>query len=192
MNTTETIPESVKQFIAKTNTAKALRNKSQQRLDSMTRVNPHRTHGLGLWNNPRVVVGIRVDKGLYLAFKLVARAKWGSTCNPIETFMAGVVGAYKADIERGVNPSNTVNIGEIKIERNLRERRKVTKTIETETETTESVMVKRCSVANCLSDGKLPGVAVASGVFLPRSEEYALCDLHREEFRHSRNWKVSV
>jgi hypothetical protein len=109
-----------------------LKKKTKQLyLDSLTRVNPSHKHGLGLWGNPRVVMGIRVDKGLKKAFTNVAKAKFGSTCNPIESFMAGVVGSYYRDLEAGVNPSNTVNIGEIRIERNLRERRKMTVVTET-------------------------------------------------------------
>jgi hypothetical protein len=67
-----------------------------------------------------VVVGVRVDKELYLRFKSVSKRIFGSVCNPIESFMAAVVGLA----ENGVNPSNTVRIGKIVIERNLRERRK--------------------------------------------------------------------
>jgi hypothetical protein len=88
--------------------------------DSITGVNPKRTHGFGLWGNERVVVGVRVDKELYLRFKSVSKRVFGSVCNPIESFMAAVVGLA----ESGVNPSNTVRIGKIVIERNLRERRK--------------------------------------------------------------------
>jgi|YelNatPaOPRAMG01_1025707.scaffolds.fasta_scaffold07009_7 hypothetical protein len=88
--------------------------------DSITGVNPKRTHGFGLWGNERVVVGIRVDKELYLRFKSVSKRVFGSVCNPIESFMAAVVGLA----ENGVNPSNTVRIGRVVIERNLRERRK--------------------------------------------------------------------
>lgn len=106
----------------------------QQHIDSITRVNPERTHGLGLWGNKRVVFGVRVDERLALAFVRVAKAKFGSTCNPIESFMASVVGCYQNPTLDGVNPS--ITIGEIKIERNLRERRKVEVVTR---ETTESV-----------------------------------------------------
>jgi hypothetical protein len=92
-------------------------------------------------------MGIRVDKLLKKRFTEVAKLKFGSTCNPIESFMAGVVGAYNRDLELGVNPSATVNIGEIYIERNLRERRKLThmRTQETETEM-ETVEVVKSAV----------------------------------------------
>jgi hypothetical protein len=77
------------------------------------------------------VFGVRVDEKLALAFNRVAKAKFGSTCNPIESFMAAVVGVETNPTLVGVNPG--ITIGEIKIERNLRERRKVTRTVETET-----------------------------------------------------------
>ena len=125
------------------------RKLKQLRIDSMTEVNPKHTHGFGIWGNPRVVVGIRVDKGLYFAFKRVAKAKFGSTCNPVESFMAGVVGSYQSDLLNGVNPCNTVNIGEIKIERNLRERRKLTKTVTFKEETETSETVTKCGFRDC-------------------------------------------
>jgi hypothetical protein len=59
---------------------------------------------LGLWGNPRIVVGKRCDKGLYKAFKLVAKAKFVSICKTIESIMAGVVGGCQADVMKGVNP----------------------------------------------------------------------------------------
>jgi hypothetical protein len=68
-------------------------------------------------------MSIRVDEGLKKRFSEVAKVKFGSTCLPVESFMAGVVGAYYQDIKLGVNPGNIVNIGEIRIERNLRARR---------------------------------------------------------------------
>jgi hypothetical protein len=118
----------------------------QLRLDCMTGVNPVHTHGLGIWGNPRVVMGVRVDKLLKKRFTDVAKAKFGSTCKPIESFMAGIVGAYYSDLETGVNPSNTVEIGQIIIQRNLsRERRRLVETktseeIETVSEISKTVV----------------------------------------------------
>jgi hypothetical protein len=103
----------------------------QQHIDSMSRVYPERKHGLGAWGNPRVPMTIRVDSGLKSAFKSVAKAQFGSTCNPLECVMAAIVGVCQNPKLDGVYPS--ITIGEIKIERNLRERRKVTRTVETET-----------------------------------------------------------
>ena len=92
----------------------------------MTGVNPKHTHGFGLWNNPREVFSVRVDKGLAKAFTRVARLKFGSTCKAIEAYMAAVVGAFNKLEEVGVNPSITVQIGHINIERNLvKERRHI-------------------------------------------------------------------
>jgi hypothetical protein len=167
--------------------------KSTNTPDSTTGDNPKRTHGFGIWNNPRVPIGIRVDSGLKNAFDLASRALFGSTCLPIECFMASVIGAYQTYQKLGVSPSTTVNIGEIKIERNLRERRKLV--IEEEVETSETVTVKFCSVARCLSGGKGAGVAVARLLWLPRNEEFAVCDMHLKEATNplnplSKNWKV--
>lgn len=86
---------------------------------SITGVNPKHSHGLGIWGNPRVVMGVRVDSELKKRFNLVARRVFGSVCNPIESFMATVVSCA----ESGVNFGNTIEVGTIVIERNLRERR---------------------------------------------------------------------
>jgi hypothetical protein len=106
------------------NHTRGARSKNHQlRIDSMTGVYPKHTHGLGVWGNPRVVFSVRVDKGLKKRFTDVSRRVFGSTCNPIESFMATVVGSASDDLRSGVYPS--ITIGEIKIERNLRERRKL-------------------------------------------------------------------
>jgi len=83
--------------------------------DSKTNVNT----GFGVWGNRRKVVGIRVDEELYNRFKPVAKRVFGSVCNPIECFMASVI----AMAETHVNFGNTVEIGKLVIERNLRARR---------------------------------------------------------------------
>lgn len=137
------------------------------KVDSMQTVNRVERHGLGLWNSPRIVAGVRVDKKLYFAFKEAAIALYGSTCNPIEAFMAGVVGIYKTQKMNAVNRVPTINIGEIKIERNLRERRKITKTVEVETETTETL---KCCFSDCDKD------ATAKGFY--NDNEMPLCELH--------------
>jgi hypothetical protein len=144
----------------------------QLRLDSMTAVNPKHTHGTGIWGNPRVVMGVRVDEGLKKQFNLAAKALFGSTCNPIETFMAAVVGIYQNQELLRVNPSPTINIGEIKIERNLRERRKLTKTVTLEEETETSVTVTKCGFRGCENE------AVCNGLYIPQNRVVPLCPRH--------------
>lgn len=95
--------------------------KTSTQSDSITGVNPSRSHGVGVWGNRRVVVGIRVDEGLYSAFKPVAQSVFGSTCRAIEAFMATIV----ACSSEGVNFGKTIEIGKLVIERNLRARRRL-------------------------------------------------------------------
>jgi len=86
------------------------------------------THGLGIWKNPRVPMTVRVDGKLKTAFVEASKAFSGSTCSAIEYIMAAYVGVAKTQQINGVYPTLTMNpitIGEIKIERNLRERRKL-------------------------------------------------------------------
>lgn len=122
-------------------------------------------------------MSVRVDKGLRKRFKEVAKAKFGSTCNPIESFMAGVVGAYNRDLEAGVNPCNTVNIGEIKIERNLRERRR----LEVDVEPVNEAL--RCGFAGCEEE--------AIGLGMYKGTQYRLCFRHLAEAKNNRKvWTV--
>lgn len=87
--------------------------------DSITVVNRKPRHGVGVWGNRRVVAGVRVDEGLYLAFKPIAKRVFGSTCRAVEAFMAAVVACNN----NAVNFGNSVEINEVIIERNLRARR---------------------------------------------------------------------
>lgn len=105
-----------------------LRKTKQTNLCSLTGVNPLRTHGFGVWGGKRVVVGVRVDERLYEAFKPVAKLVFGSVCRPVEAFMAAVVASNQTQqltSKLGVNPSNTVEIGKLVIERNVRSRRRL-------------------------------------------------------------------
>lgn len=158
----------------------ALREKQQLRLDSMTGVNPNRTHGIGLWGNERVVFSVRVDKKLKKDFTEASKALFGSTCNPIECYMASIVGIHRNEQMTGVYPRLTVDIGTIKIERNLRERRKITKTVEYETETTETL---KCCFADCDKD------ATAKGFY--NDKEMPLCEVHFRKVvdSHSTAWR---
>lgn len=77
----------------------------------------------GIWGNPRKVVGIRCDSGLYEAFKPVARRYFGSVCNAFESYMAGVVGVAS---NPNVNISNRFVIHDgFHVHRNLREKRRL-------------------------------------------------------------------
>lgn len=156
--------------------------------DGELTVNRREKHGLGLWGNKRIVAGFRVDEKLYSEFKKASQAQFGSTCNPIEAFMAGVVGAYKTQQMNAVNRSPTISIGEIKIERNLRERRKLVKThtetdtVEIETETTETL-------TKCVYCG---APASDSAEYLPTGQVHPLCSQHvvNVVYQNRDKWKV--
>ena len=153
----------------------------------MTGVNPIHTHGLGIWGNERIVAGFRVDKKLYKEFKPAAVDLFGSTCNPLGAFMAGVVGVYKKQRINGVNPQPTISIGEIKIERNLRERRKPPKMVtveeETETPTEKLIDVTKCIYCKATASDKAK--------FLPTETVYGLCSQHLVDvaFANRDKWK---
>jgi len=150
----------------------------QLRLDSNTGVNPKHTHGLGIWGNERVVMSIRVDKGLKKEFKPASKALFGSTCNPIESWMAGIVGVFKNQKMSGVNPSTTVSIGEIKIERNLRERRRLEVDVEPEVNS-----ALKCGFTGCEEE------AISLGVY--KGTQYRLCFRHLAEAKNNRKvWTV--
>ena len=115
----------------------------------------------------REPISIRIDTGLYSAFKPLSKRIYGSTCHAIEVYMIGFV----ETIERGgVHFSNTVQpikIENIVIERRLRERRK----LEIETEVTERVVI-RCGVRGCENE------AIGKGIWKKTKQEYLLCERH--------------
>ncbi len=191
MNTTETqpetIPNSVRECVRKQPHKNQYNKNKQLRIDTTvsTGYTRPRTHGLGIWKNPRVPMTIRVDKKLKLAFTEASKAFSGSTCSAIEYIMAAYVGCYRNQQLSGVHPELTMNIGEIKIERNLRERRKVTHTYthEEEREVTEIVMV--CGFKGC------PNEPAGKAEFLPRKEVLPLCLEHLDmAFQNKQNWRV--
>jgi hypothetical protein len=137
-----------------------------------------------LWNNPRVEKGIRVDEKLYAAFKPVAIAKFGSVCHPIEVCMATLLAAWRTEQITGVNPSHTsIDIGNIIINRNTQERRKL-KHAHTETDTVE-LEYDVCCFAGCNNEAKT--TAFYNG------ESRKLCDKHvallTAEGSTSKDWR---
>jgi hypothetical protein len=141
----------------------------QLRIDnSKLGVYPKHTHGFSIWGNERVPMTIRVDKELKKQFKTAAKSLFGSTCNPLECVMAAFVGTYKNQLLKGVYPTFTVDIGEIKIERNLRERRKIVG--ETETETKQDAV--RCGFKGCRDK------AASKGCYIPKNRVVPLCAKH--------------
>ena len=108
----------------------------------------------------RNTVSVRVDKGLYLDFKSVAKRVYGSVCKPIEAFMATVIAldqlpeAYK---------SNTIVLNQT-IQRNLtRERR--------------NLHYESCSVGTCRDEAKFRVQF--------RGREFLVCANHRYDY-----WKL--
>jgi hypothetical protein len=117
----------------------------------------------------REPISIRIDTGLYSAFKPLSKQVYGSTCHAIEVYMIGFV----ETIQRGgVHFSNTqqpIRIDNIVIERRLRERRK----LEVETEVTERIVVS-CGIKGCKNE------AIAKGIWKQKNREYLLCQKHLE------------
>ena len=181
MNTNQSIKD-IK--LSHPNHTKALRNKTQLRIDqrSMTGVDPTHTHGLGCWGNPRIVFSVRVDSKLVKQFNLASQALFGSTCNAVESYMAGIVGCYQNQKLVGVNPSSTVSIGEIKIERNLRERRKV---VVDRGEVAE--IDNRCMIGSC------DKLAVEVAVYQPKgkeAKELQICAYHASAYAGNPVWRL--
>ena len=90
----------------------------EKKNDKVTKAN---RHGVGVWGNPRKVISIRVDSGLYKAFKPIAKAFFGSVCRPIEAFMASIITCNNKEVSFG----NTIKIEKLHIERNFKPRRKL-------------------------------------------------------------------
>ncbi len=129
----------------------------------------------------REPISIRIDTGLYSAFKPLSKQVYGSTCHAIEVYMIGFV----ETIQRGgVHFSNTIQpikIDNIVIERNIRERRK----LEVETEIIETMLV-RCSMKGCKNE------AIGKGIWKQKNQEYLLCYMHLEAAKSSpKMWVVT-
>lgn len=124
-----------------------------------TGVNPIRTHGFGVWGNRRIPKSYRVDEKLAEASKPVLQAIFGSECRGVEAFLAGLVATYEAQGIGGVYPTNTVEIGKLVIERNLRSRRKLV--VEEEIEETTKVKRLTCEFHGCNREATFE-------VYLPR------------------------
>ena len=105
----------------------------------------------------RNTVSVRVDKGLYLDFKSVAKRVYGSVCKPIEAFMATVIAldqlpeAYKI---------NTVVLNQT-IQRNLsRERR--------------NVKYVQCERQPCTREAQF--------LVVWKGKQFKMCDSHAREY----------
>lgn len=145
-----------------------------------TGVNPIRTHGLGVWGNAREVVGIRIDKKLYATAKPILIDVFGSVCRPIESFLATVVSTYNSktlDFTSGVNPRNTIEIGQLVIQRNVRSRRKLVVEEETEVSYAHKIICSYCSEPATWEVTPKSGVA--------ESVVYA-CDVHYDDLKDRR------
>jgi hypothetical protein len=114
-------------------------------------------------------MGVRVDSELKKRFTAVSKRVFGSTCNPIESFMATVVSCA----ENGVNFGTTIEVGKIVIERNLRERRRL--------ELTSGREDGRCHFCSNASVGLFR--YLATGVDFP------LCGYHAGTFVDGRKWR---
>ncbi|MDH5449062.1 MAG: hypothetical protein OEX01_08710 [Candidatus Bathyarchaeota archaeon] len=110
---------------------------------SNTRVYPARTHGFGVYKGRRVVWSVRVDEKLLNQAKPVLRGWFGSDCRGVETLLAGLVAASNGQQLGGVYPSNTVEIGKLVIERNLRPRHKLVVEEEKAVEVTKVVKKRK-------------------------------------------------
>jgi hypothetical protein len=85
--------------------------------------------------------------------------------------MATLIGVYRQQQIDGVSPTNTsIEIGEIRIERNLQPRRKLTRTY-TETDVLE-MEVDVCCFAGC------DEAATTEAVYVPAGEKRRLCEKH--------------
>ena len=154
------------------------KTKQTQFNDSITGVNPKRTHGLGVYHGERVAWAVRVDKTLLKQAKPILTAKFGSFCRGVESWLAGLVAVEHGKQLVGVNPSNT-SIGKLVIERNVRTRRKL---VEEQEETmTEKVEVVRTSCGFCMKD--------AVGLFQHESgrREFA-CPYHSNLLKDHPKW----
>ena len=150
----------------------------------MTGVNPLRTHGFGVYRGKRVVWSVRVDEKLLKQAKPLLRAKFGSDCRGIELWLAGLVATQKGSELLGVNPSNTIAIGKLVIERNLRSRRKMV-VVEEEEEIRKIIPTQKCYVYDCTSP------AVQMLYYKPMEEYFPACENHARQLLKDARWRTT-
>jgi len=121
-----------------------------------------------VYKGKRKVWGVRVDENLLKKAKPILRAKFGSDCRGVEAWLAGLVATTAGSYKVGVNPSNTVEIGELNIVRAIRPRRKMV--IDPE----DVKVTVTCGFANC------DEVAIGSGVWR-KKQTVPLCTPHYAE-----------
>ena len=146
----------------------------------MTGVYPKRTHGLGVYKGSRKVWSVRVDSKLLKQAKPLLKAKFGSECRGVELWLAGLVATQKGSELNGVYPSNTIEIGKLVIERNLRSRRKLV--VEEEREVSESVATVYCGFCG------LPAIGVFENV--KTGKRKTACRFHGEVLIEHEKWRV--
>jgi len=156
------------------------KKKAQQlTLCCLTGVNPIRTHGFGVWGNRREVVGIRIDKKLYATAKPILIEYFGSVCRPIESFLATIVSSHqttKLNSDFGVNPRNTIEIGKLVIERNIKTRRRLV----VDEETTVKCMAAKKFCSYC---GELATYEVKPSSPYVKDLFY-VCDVHYDSMKN--------
>lgn len=145
---------------------------------SITGVNPVRTHGFGVFNGKRKVWSVRVDETLLKQAKPVLKAKFGSECRGVETWLAGLVATTKGEQLAGVYPSNTVEIGKLVIERNIRSRRKLV--------VEEEVTERTIEILQCDFCGK--PLVVAEFQHKNTGMIKKACDYHAKDLRVRKDW----
>ena len=148
--------------------------------DSITNVHFSERGAYKYLSGVREPIAVRIDTGLYQAFKPVAKRVYGSVCRAIEVYITTLIEAT----EKGVHFSNTekpINIEKIVIERNVRVRR----ALEVEEETVVKVVEPCCDFAMC---SRRPLVAVFRDV--ESGIEKKVCSYHASNLREHPKWQV--
>ena len=120
---------------------------------------------------------VRVDEKLLAEAKPILKAKFGSTCRAIEVYLSALVATEKGCRINGVNPSSTIEIGKLVIERNLRSRRKLV----IEEEVVETVKVRGCGFCHEAATGVL--------LYKPKTALIPLCEEHYRLLVRSPNYE---
>jgi len=151
-----------------------------QNADSSTKVHFSKKSAYKYMSGKRKPISIRIDTGLYSAFKTVSKRVFGSTCKAVEVYMITLI----ETVESGVHFCNTnetrVVIEKLIIERNLGKERRNLKLCQPET-------MQTTSEPKCDFCGKTPATASfrhTSGI-VKRA-----CDKHEAELRNHPKWSI--
>ena len=152
---------------------------------SITNASISKRGGYKYVSGVRLPIGVRVDTGLYNAFKPLAKRLYGSVCHAIEVYMEELILWAENPASFCYTSGKPLNIEKIVIERNLRPRRNLEVAEDVVVERTVAVApVPKCGFYGC---GKSP--VVGRFRYVKTGKEMDVCEFHVKLLKDHPKWR---